>query len=383
MSGEENNISLSDISALNINQKSDIFQLNMQETPMSCSKPQTTLNNQGFFNIQYQHIPFMPINRLPIYCSNQYQYQFNNYLNYTNYPIQTVNQQCYLPVNYYFSQPLPFIQENKGVKKDHYSKNEKRSLKENIKNKLIYDLNELYHKKPSSLFDYLASYDFSYKLSREIANLSKNELKLLFNVCLIYLHDLMRDENANLFVQELFKHLSNKQVKAVFNLIKDDFVELSCLFYSTYCVQTFISKLSSTEEQDLINLSSKDFLKMALNKQGSHVIFMMYRHFKDTSLIESFILKNLYLISKTKYGIGLIKKIITLASSNPKLKVQLANIVKENLSLFLNDEYAHYLILHMAEVWSKQEVEDLLESINDEQGKEKYKYLEIIRKNII
>lgn len=251
-------------------------------------------------------------------------------------------------------------------------------------NKVIADQqNQLYSKslQPSFLFiKYIKSLPFGdnnklfYEITTEEANKQiqfflksclYDEVKYFLNYIINILPDLMKNNISNLYIQILFSLLHSKERLLVINSIKSKFVILSCSFYSTYCIQELIKTCKySKEEQYIISLIVCEISKLSIDKLGNHVLQCIINQFKssNTKDIESFMLNNLFNLSKNKYGISLIKVFIEVkGAENRKVKKSLINIILNYKLNFFTDEIAHYLILHILKTWNCNDYQKLLE----------------------
>lgn len=205
----------------------------------------------------------------------------------------------------------------------------------------------------------------------QIDHLSSIEIRIIFNKLYPLIETLMKDPELNIIIQRLIINLELNQRQLFLMKISKNLVSLSCTFYSTYCIQAFIeSSISENEQLTFYNFIEKGLFNLATNKQGIHVLTYIFSNFKRKSPLKYFIIHSMLHIAQTKFGVKFLKNIAELIrNKNSSFKKHFTKELETNIIYYATNEYSHYLILHLLEIWNPEDSQVIvlsLLSIKDE-----------------
>ena len=162
------------------------------------------------------------------------------------------------------------------------------------------------------------------------------------------LPDLCCDNFGNYFIQAFLDIISFDNLNKFLDLISKDFTSICTSPQGTRVIQKIVEKISFTPM--LINkfiyiLKNDDFGLICKSQYGNHIIqkFLLTFHSSEyTIFIYNYIYHNFIDISNSKHGVFIIQKCIS--EGNKIQREKLYNLINEDLSALIQNEYGNYLI---------------------------------------
>ena len=318
-----------------------------------------------------------------IFTQNLYNnYTYQNYYQFINPMINFPS-----PQNFIYYYPVPLLnnqkQESKKIRKRQENSISSKSSGSfencNYSNPKVnkQDKNAQCITKRSSEIENLISskYPLNYisnlKTKKQINNtlnqLTVSEIMILFNKLIPKFHNIMTDSSGNYFCQEFFNYLGKQERIKLWKIIESDVYYYSTHEFANHCLQKLVELASDDQEQVKISkLISKLFDDLIYNNKATHIIQKILLHFNYSNkenLSKKIIQRFPTLVCDSK-GICIIKQYMAgLAYESKLLKDSFLLLINENLIFYLCDKYAHYLILHMIEIWSINDFLCIVEEI--------------------
>lgn len=310
-------------------------------------------------------------------CNNTFQNnQFNHYFASSAYLPSTY---CGTYINPYpvyyvpsYVQPIPMVA----------MPNFQAAPKLPKKKKKIQNLMEISITKSNNLLKYIRENDLNKIKNRLcssegsdffqnlIKEASTEEISEFIKCIEPFMQDIMTNHHGNYLFQVLFSNVNYYQRKQIWNMLKPNIIYYSQTDYSTYCIQVLIEHSSELDEENNIMLLFKeDFMKLACNKQGNHIIKSLLKSFKSNALkiLTSFLLKNFQELIRNVYGISIIKKFIEYVYENKlkSFKLKIKEIISSSYKSIISNEYAHYAILHIIDIWGIKSCDFIIRKSKD------------------
>ena len=163
--------------------------------------------------------------------------------------------------------------------------------------------------------------------------------------------DLMCDNYANYFLQQLILKCNLKQRLYLYDKLKKNFIEVSKDIAGTHCIQSLIEPINSTKEEDLLRESIQNYLlELSYNSNSTHIIQKIICTINENNrqYINNFIFKNILKLCKDVNGICIIKKFIS-ENNNIIIRNEIIQLLTENCLEITQDQYGNYAIQHAIE----------------------------------
>ena len=163
--------------------------------------------------------------------------------------------------------------------------------------------------------------------------------------------DLMCDNYANYFLQQLILKCDLKQRLYLYDKLKKNFIEVSKDIAGTHCIQSLIEPINSTKEEDLLRESIQNYLlELSYNSNATHIIQKIICTINENNrqYINNFIFENILKLCKDVNGICIIKKFIS-ENNNIIIRNEIIQLLTENCLEITQDQYGNYAIQHAIE----------------------------------
>ena len=163
--------------------------------------------------------------------------------------------------------------------------------------------------------------------------------------------DLMCDNYANYFLQQLILKCNLKQRLYLYDKLKKNFIEVSKDMGGTHCIQSLIEPINSTKEENLLRESIQNYLlELSYNSNSTHIIQKIICTINENKrqYINIFIFENIVKLCKDVNGICIIKKFIS-ENKNIVIRNELIKLLIENCLEITQDQYGNYAIQHAIE----------------------------------
>ncbi len=163
--------------------------------------------------------------------------------------------------------------------------------------------------------------------------------------------DLMCDNYANYFLQQLILKCNLKQRLYLYDKLKKNFIEVSKDIAGTHCIQSLIEPINSTKEEDLLRESIQNYLlELSYNSNSTHIIQKIICTINENNrqYINNFIFENILKLCKDVNGICIIKKFIS-ENNNIIIRNEIIQLLTENCLEITQDQYGNYAIQHAIE----------------------------------
>lgn len=310
---------------------------------------------------------------------NTFTYQINNNnLNpnlVQNYNTPNLNNQN----SQFNNQNLLFQQQSTTQNQNCISLEEKNSpskkkTKNNANLKLYTDFESMAiieNKFSKEMIDKFSGKFYTLLKNQEISKLSQalikstpqSEVHLIFEQIQIELTKLLLEPYANYFCMKLFIYLSKEDREKYLKLLYQKITILSTNKISTYPIQFLIENMTEQNEQMLfVNLIKPNFLQVALDLYGCHVIEKIINNFEYITYkeISKLILDNFILFSNHSNGLCIIKKFI----EKEYLKdyfLPLKQILITNAVTLVQNPFGNYAIQIALDFWQPKDYVEIIQ----------------------
>ena len=191
-----------------------------------------------------------------------------------------------------------------------------------------------------------------------------NILHLIFSEITSQLSELLLDPYANYFCLKIFYFLNLKDRIVYLTSIAPSFPQLSTNKISTYPIQCVIEHLDCLTERQIIftALKQKDYIKLALDSYGTHVLSKMLILF-DYTLIQPlslFILDNFLFLANNSNGLCIIKKEILIEYKKDNFE-QLQKELVHNALVLVQSPYGNYALQIAIDNWELRDIECIID----------------------
>ena len=221
----------------------------------------------------------------------------------------------------------------------------------------------------NSLITNLSDFLCTQKGVREVQkyiNKCPNECKtILINSLNFDLPKVMMDVYGNYFCQDLIKKSNQNQINLIINYIKNDYVIIALNYSGTHVLQTLLDMIKTIEEEIILVESIKgNELKMAFDINATHVLQKMICVINEIrrNSINNIILKNIKALCLDANGICVVKKFIgnTFLYEN---KEKIIKLISENCIEIAQNPYGNYGIQYILEEWGINICESIVKII--------------------
>ena len=191
-----------------------------------------------------------------------------------------------------------------------------------------------------------------------------NIVHLMFNEMTSQLPELLLDPYANYFCLKIFYFLNLKDRIVYLTSIAPSFPQLCTNKISTYPIQCIIEQLNCLAERQIIftALKQKDYIKLALDSYGTHVLSKMLMLF-DYSLVQplsSFILDNFLFLANNSNGLCIVKKEILIEYKKDNFE-QLQKELVHNALVLVQSPYGNYALQIAIDNWELRDIECIID----------------------
>ena len=165
------------------------------------------------------------------------------------------------------------------------------------------------------------------------------------------INDLICDNYANYFLQQLILKCNLKQRLYLYDKLKKNFIKISKDISGTYCIQKLIEKINNEKEEELLeNYIKENLLELSFDTNSNHVIQKIISSIKENErqYINNFIYENFVILCKNVNGICIIKKFI---SENNSIVImnEVIYLLNENCLEITKDQFGNYAIQYAIE----------------------------------
>ena len=175
----------------------------------------------------------------------------------------------------------------------------------------------------------------------------------------------MKNTIGNYFIQKFVKTLNENEILLIFQLIRQDFVEIAKNYSGTHAIQALLEKITSPEIEKIILESIENFeITLAYDINSTHVLQKILDNIKDTNRrkLNEVILKNTKDLALNSNSIYLLKKFISTITIEENKKI-LINILTKNCINLAKNPYGNYAIQYLLENFSSNDIEKINEKI--------------------
>ena len=163
--------------------------------------------------------------------------------------------------------------------------------------------------------------------------------------------DLMCDNYANYFLQQLILKCNLKQRLYLYDKLKKNFIEVAKNMAGTHCIQSLIEPINSLKEENLLREAiQNNLLELSYNSNSTHVIQKIICTINENNrqYINIFIFENILKLCKDVNGICIIKKFIS-ENNSIIIRNEIIKLLIENCLEITQDQYGNYVIQHAIE----------------------------------
>ena len=175
----------------------------------------------------------------------------------------------------------------------------------------------------------------------------------------------MKDVYGNYFIQSLIKNSNQTQIDLIIKYIKKDFVTIALDYSGTHVLQTLLDMIKTPEEElILLNSIKGNELKMAFDINATHVLQKMISIINEIrrNQINIIILDNIKILTLDVNGICLVKKFIEYTSLS-EIKDKIIKILSDNCIEISQSPYGNYAIQFILEEWGINKCEPIVNII--------------------
>ena len=165
------------------------------------------------------------------------------------------------------------------------------------------------------------------------------------------INDLICDNYANYFLQQLILKCNLKQRLYLYDKLKKNFIKISKNISGTYCIQKLIEKINNEKEEELLkNYIQENLLELSFDTNSNHVIQKIIYSIKENErqYINDFIYENIVILCKDVNGICIIKKFIS-ENNNIVIMNEIIKLLTENCLEITQDQFGNYAIQYAIE----------------------------------
>ena len=181
-----------------------------------------------------------------------------------------------------------------------------------------------------------------YKAIKTLINQIIHDIQIIFS--------LLSNFKGSIYLQKILIYFDNKEISSLFNIIYPYICNLICLEYGNYFMQELIKKLNAHQRLGIYQAIDTNFLNIANNKNGTHVIQALIDE-NETPLediyLNNLLNKNMLYLINNEYGYHIIMKIIIEKPENQRNNINIflvANVEK----IIINSYGAYCLIKFIA-----------------------------------
>ena len=183
----------------------------------------------------------------------------------------------------------------------------------------------------------LTNYNGSRFLQDIVTNSDNNEISILLKTTYPQIAKIMCLEYGNYFVQKLIKKLNTQQRIIIYQLIENDFLNIAKNKSGTHVIQTLIDSIQSPIEQIFLEkLLNKDMLTLFNNENSYHIIMKLILEKPENmrNNINFFFVENIEKIIINPYGAFCGVKFI-LNNTNLNLRLILIKNIENNIKTLI------------------------------------------------
>ena len=201
------------------------------------------------------------------------------------------------------------------------------------------------------------SKDGSKKVQQYIAKASPEDIKLVVEIILPIINDLMVDVYGNYMCQTLFKSCSPFHRLDILRALSGRLLAISKHGRGTHALQTLVSLTSLPEEEFIYKTSFTGYiLEMAMHPNASYVLQKLLQSLKNRFFIIEELRDHVTALVVDKQGLCVLKKCI----SNYDIFERIAS----NASTFMQDPYGNYAVQIVIDFWKSESVKFIAPQIS-------------------
>lgn len=177
-----------------------------------------------------------------------------------------------------------------------------------------------------------------YKCIKSSINQITNDIQIIFS--------LLSNYKGSIYLQKILTFFENKEISSLFSTIYPYLCKLICLEYGNYFMQKLIKKLNIQQRLDIYHAINSNFLNIANDKNGTHVIQELIDA-NETPLEDNYLNhllnKNLLHLINNENGFHIIMKIIIERPENQRNNINIFLVA--NVEKIIINPYGAYCVI--------------------------------------
>ena len=185
------------------------------------------------------------------------------------------------------------------------------------------------------------------------------------NTINVNLTKVMMDVYGNYFCQKIIQTSTSSQITLMINYIKKDFVQIAKDYSGTHVLQAILDAVSTQEQETIIiNSIANSQLEMAYDNNATHVLQKIIQRIPEErrSSLNEVILNNIKDLALNSNGICLVKKYIA-KNIIPQNKQRIITALTENCLEIAQDPYGNYAIQYILDEWNQKDCANVVNII--------------------
>ena len=168
--------------------------------------------------------------------------------------------------------------------------------------------------------------------------------QIIHNIQIIL--SLLSNYKGSIYLQKILPFFDNKEISSLFSIIYPHICNLICLEYGNYFIQKLIKKLNVQQRLEIYHAIDANFLNIANNKNGTHVIQVLIDA-NETPLEDNYLNhllnKNMLYLLKNENGYHIIMKMIIEKPENQRNNINI--FLVSNVEKIIINSYGAYCVI--------------------------------------